>query len=174
VVGKYNIVIKAGKVTFYLSIQRNITIIRGDSAIGKTHLLNSINRFRRYGRSSGIVVESVVDLDIAASDLTGAINQLQANSNTIIFYEENLEFVKTIEFANAVCKSDNYVVIVGRDDIPTLPYSVKEIKTLVTKNNNGYFETTLSEIHNLNMFDKPFEPEVIVTEDEGSGYEFLV
>ena len=41
--------------------------------------------------------------------------------------DECNRFIKSEDFAVRVKESDNYFVIVTRDDLPNLPYSVKEI-----------------------------------------------
>jgi hypothetical protein len=172
-VGKHNIIVRVDDIKFDLTVERNITIITGDSAIGKTYLVDSIEEYINLGKSSGITVQSDVQVDVGEGTLARAINQLKSNVNSIIFYDENRQYVLTKEFAEAVLGSDNYVVIINRRDIKTLPYSVKEIKSLVTINNKGHFETSLTELFNLRRLEKIFKPEIIVTEDKKSGYEFF-
>ena len=54
--GKYHIVIQNNKLHYELDIKRNITIIKGDSATGKTTLIGLIDRVSRMGISSGISI----------------------------------------------------------------------------------------------------------------------
>ena len=49
--------------------------------------------------------------------------------NTVIFIEENNEFVFTKEFASYVKESGNYFVFVTRAPLKMLPYSIHEIIT---------------------------------------------
>ena len=46
---------------------------------------------------------------------------------SIVFIDECNAFVKSEDFAVSIKESDNYFVIVTRDDLPNLPYSVNEI-----------------------------------------------
>lgn len=48
--GKYHIVVQNNRLRYELDVKRNITIIRGDSATGKTTLLNMIqSAYEIYG-----------------------------------------------------------------------------------------------------------------------------
>lgn len=52
--------------------------------------------------------------------------------NTVIFIEENNEFVFSEEFAAFVKKSGNYFVLVTRASLKMLPYSIHEIYEIIT------------------------------------------
>ena len=58
-VGKYSIEISNSKITYFLEVKRNITIIQGDSATGKTMLFRMIAEYNQAGASSGNVVKCV-------------------------------------------------------------------------------------------------------------------
>lgn len=53
--GSYWFKAKSKKVLFEFSIRRNITIIKGDSATGKTTLLRILYEYLRIGRQSGML-----------------------------------------------------------------------------------------------------------------------
>lgn len=50
--GKYSVLVQNNRLRYEFTISRNITIIQGDSATGKTTLLNA---YDREGESSGIL-----------------------------------------------------------------------------------------------------------------------
>ena len=52
--GKYDIEIYNKRVHYHLTVKRNITVIQGDSATGKTELLRMISDYENNGISSGI------------------------------------------------------------------------------------------------------------------------
>lgn len=52
--GKYRVVVKNKRLHYEFEIKRNITIIKGDSATGKTTLINMIRQFANLGNSSGV------------------------------------------------------------------------------------------------------------------------
>ena len=58
--GKYRVIVKNNKLHYELEVKRNITIIKGNSATGKTTLVNMIRQFANLGVSSGIEVVSDV------------------------------------------------------------------------------------------------------------------
>ena len=54
--GKYHIIVQNNRVKFEFDIKRNITIIRGDSATGKTTLMHLVETYERLGDESGISI----------------------------------------------------------------------------------------------------------------------
>ena len=54
--GKHRIVIKNNRLHYEFEIKRNITIIQGNSATGKTTLINMLRQAENLGASSGIDV----------------------------------------------------------------------------------------------------------------------
>lgn len=57
--GKYSVFVQNNRLRYEFTISRNITIIRGDSATGKTTLLDLLNAYDRDGDSSGVLVKLV-------------------------------------------------------------------------------------------------------------------
>ena len=55
-VGKYEIEVYNNKVHYFLTVKRNITILQGDSATGKTELIRLIQEVETNGASSGITL----------------------------------------------------------------------------------------------------------------------
>lgn len=123
--GKYHIVVQNNKLRYELDIRRNITIIRGDSATGKTQLIRFLEQASVFGESSGIEVLCERPCRTLRGNDWNLI--LPGIHEQIIFLEEENQFVKSQEFAAAVKASDNYFVIITREDLPNLPYSVEEI-----------------------------------------------
>ena len=77
---------------------------------------------------------------------------LQTMHGYIIFLDENNSFIKTHEFARIVNESDNYFVIICRDALPQLPYSIEEIYGMRTdKESQKYIEPrkTYNELYNI-------------------------
>ncbi len=56
-VGKYSIEVYNKKVHYFLTVKRNITILRGNSASGKTELIRLIGDYEANGSSSGITIK---------------------------------------------------------------------------------------------------------------------
>lgn len=54
--GQHHIKISNQRVHFSFSVQRNITIIRGDSATGKTTLVGMLSDYETLGKQSGVTI----------------------------------------------------------------------------------------------------------------------
>lgn len=87
--------------------------------------------------------------------------------------------MKSHEFAHAARCSSNYYVLVARESLPQLPYSVDEIYGLKNTNRSTtkypvYSRTYAStyRIYGKNEFDGA-KPQVVIVEDSNSGYEFF-
>ena len=52
--GAYELTVQNKRIHYQFTIKRNITVIRGDSATGKTTLLEMIETYSQNGISSGI------------------------------------------------------------------------------------------------------------------------
>ena len=52
--GKYNILIQNNVLQYRFEIRRNITIIKGDSATGKTTLVEMVREYYENGEQSGV------------------------------------------------------------------------------------------------------------------------
>ena len=62
--GKHRIVIQNNRLHYEFEIKRNITVIQGNSATGKTTLINMLRQAENFGESSGIDVISDIPLSL--------------------------------------------------------------------------------------------------------------
>ena len=60
-------------------------------------------------------------------------------SNRIFFIDEGFTFIRTKEFADKVKGADNYFVLVSRENLPQLPYSIDEIYGLKESKETGKY-----------------------------------
>lgn len=171
--GKYHIIVSNNRVHYEFDIRRNITVIRGDSATGKTTLVGLIDQHYRLGESAGISFSCAKECVV----LTGVSWQvvLESFHDHIVFIDENSPFVKSREFAKAVKESDNYFVIVTREDLYELPYSVDEIYGIHVSGKYHDLKHTYNEFYRIYPApeDEDFVPEAVVTEDSNSGFDFF-
>lgn len=108
--GKYHIVVQNKRLRYELNIRRNITMIREDSATGKTTLINLLEQAAMLGESSGVEVFCERPRrTLSGNDWNVVLPNIHEQ---IIFLDEENRFVKSQEFAAAVKASDNYFVIV--------------------------------------------------------------
>ena len=123
--GKKRVIIQNNRVHYEFVIKRNITIIQGDSASGKTTLVNMIRQAENLGESSGINVSCEVPCRVLEGVNWKII--LENSRESIFFIDEENYFIKTEEFASAIRGSENYFVLITRENLYNLPYSVEEI-----------------------------------------------
>lgn len=123
--GKHKIIVQNNRLHYEFEIKRNITVIQGDSATGKTTLINMLRQAENLGISSGIDVACDVPCRVLEGPNWKLI--LKASSGTIFFTDEENTFINTEEFASAIRNSDNYFVLITRENLYNLPYSVEEI-----------------------------------------------
>ena len=144
---KHRIIVSTKRLKYDFEIRRNLTIIRGDSAIGKTTLVDMIRDF--VNNPSGTPVE--LHCDKKCYVLEGAFwkEQLVSISDSIVFIDEGNEFIKSIEFAQEIQHTDNYYVIITRESLPSLPYSVEEIYGIRTSGKFGTLQQSYHEFYHL-------------------------
>ena len=171
--GKYKVIVKNNRLHYEFEIKRNITIIKGDSATGKTTLINIVRQFADLGNSSGIDVVCDAPCRVLEGSMWKIL--LQNMVGNIIFIDEENHFIRTKEFAEAVKESDNYFVIITRENLYNLPYSVEEIYGIHSSGKYQNTQRVYQEIYKIYPASNTFvdKPEKIIVEDTNSGYEFL-
>ena len=60
--GKHSIVVRNRRVQFALELERNITVIRGDSATGKTTMLGMLRDYEELGAQSSKLTTETAEL----------------------------------------------------------------------------------------------------------------
>lgn len=172
--GSYDITVSNQKVRYDFTIRRNITVIKGDSATGKTTLVEMIREYYESGRDSGIELRCPKTCKVLAGRDWKAV--LATTHEQIIFIDEDNAFLPTNEFAEAVRKSDNYYVIVTREGLPNLPYSVEEIYGIRESGKYASLKQTYHEFfHIYGRMDsaEPVKPACVIVEDSNAGYDFF-
>lgn len=173
--GKHRVIVSTKRLKYDFELRRNLTIIRGDSATGKTTLVDMIQDY--VNNPSGTPVELVCDKKCYVLQGTLWKQQLAGISDSIVFIDEGNEFIKTQEFAGEIQKTDNYYVIVTREALPSLPYSVEEIYGIRTSGKYGTLKQSYHEfyrIYGADTYEKDVKPDIIITEDSNSGYQFFI
>ena len=172
--GEYKVRVKNSRNSYTFSLRRNITVLRGESGRGKTTLFDMIHEHNRFGKESGVSISCDRELVTIAGDKWE--DDILGNPGKIIVIDEDSHFIRSRDFARVVRGSDNYYLLITRNYLSELPISVDEIYEL-TGAKNKRFNRIYSDI--WNMYDRPdkttlpFKPQVIITEDSGSGYQFF-
>lgn len=171
--GMHHIVIQNKRIRFAFSIKRNITIIRGDSATGKTTLFSMVEEYGNLGKDSGVQIQC----DKACVALSGKYWQetLENIHDSIVFVDEDSRFLKTKDFAKRIRNSNNYYVLITRENLPALPYSVEEIYGIHCS--GRYMDTR--QVYNLfyKIYSETNPGKILVksliTEDSQAGFTFF-
>ena len=145
--GKHRVIVSTKRLKYDFEIRRNLTIIRGDSATGKTTLVDIIQEY--VNNPTGSPVDLTCDKKCYV--LEGALwkGQLAEITDSIVFIDEGNDFIKTEEFAGEIQKTDNYYVIVTRESLPALPYSVEEIYGIRTSGKYGTLKQSYHEFYRI-------------------------
>ncbi len=147
----HRIIIQNKRIRYDFEICRNITIIRGDSATGKTALVDMVRESYQNGQDSGI--ELKCDKSCVVLEGREWETILAGIRNSIIFIDEGNSFVASKEFAAAIQQTDNYYVLVTRESLSTLPYSITEIYGIRTSGKYASLKHTYNELYRL--YDEP-------------------
>jgi len=173
--GSYQITVRNKRLVFELTINRNITIVRGDSATGKTTLVKMVSDYYNLGKDSGVKVDCAKTCRVLQGrDWEKELTFIQ---DSIVFIDEGNKFVTSKAFARAIKGTDNYYVIITRENLQALPYSVKEIYGISEKGKKSKsVEPTFNTMYNLySRFsnDRVIKPVKVITEDSNAGFEFF-
>lgn len=172
--GTYRVRVESKKVIYDFEIKRNITIITGDSAKGKTTLVDYINSYVNFGKDSGIKLSCEKPCKVIAG--ANWKSQLREIKDSIVFIDEGNKFITSVDFAHAIKNSDNYYVLITREKLSTLPYSVNEIYGIKSSGKYVDVRQVYNETYHLyGSFEtqKVEKPTLVITEDSNAGYDFF-
>lgn len=170
--GSVQVKVWNNRVQYKFTIRRNITILKGNSATGKTTLINMIEDFQN-DKQSGIYLQCEKECLVVSGRYWK--DQLKHIKDSIVFIDEGNAFLTSKEFAEAIKKTDNYYVIATRNPLSELPYSVDEVYG-ITNRTRGYgqirrlyseFKRLYTQETELNKVD------CVIVEDSNSGYQFF-
>ena len=173
--GQYQITVQNRRLRYKFTISRNFTILRGDSATGKTTLIDMIRDYQLNGENSGITLTCKKPcVVLTALNWQSSLEQIH---DSIVFIDEGDNFVTSEDFASAAKCSDNYFVIATRSSLFNLPYSTAEIYGIRNTSGNRYQGTKrlYSVFYPLykSQDTLPSKPEQVIVEDSNSGFEFF-
>ena len=106
--GRHRVVVESPRACYAFEIRRNLTILRGESATGKTTLIDLLSDYAGNGAASPVRMESDVPCRVYRGGLDDWRDGLDLLQDSIIFIDEENRFIKTKEFAACVRGSSNY------------------------------------------------------------------
>lgn len=172
--GIHRIIVQNKRIRFDFEIRRNLTVLRGDSATGKTTLIEMIQEYVNNKEDSSI--ELICDKTCYVLEGATWKGQLSEMKDSIVFIDEGNSFVFSDDFSEAIQNTDNYYVIVSRESLPNLPYSVTEIYGIRTSGHYGGLKQHYNEFYRIygsNFIQQKVHPETVITEDSNAGYHFF-
>ncbi|MBQ8160736.1 MAG: ATP-binding protein [Clostridia bacterium] len=123
---RYCVTVRNKRLQYDFEITGKITVVRGDSATGKTTLVEMIRLFERHGADSGVEVIADVPCRVLDNDAAWA-QQLSWIRGSLVFVDENHEFTSSPAFARAILESDNDYVLMTRANLPCIPKNAQAI-----------------------------------------------
>lgn len=172
--GSYKLIVQSAHLKYEMEISRNITILRGDSATGKTVLVEMIQEFNLNGSDTGIQVSCARPCRVIAGNTW--MEQLEHIYESIVFIDEGNRFVSSENFARAIRGTSNYYVIVTRENLDNLPYSVTEIYGIHSSGKYNTAEPVYHHLHRIypdDLLRAKERPNVVIVEDSNAGYDFF-
>lgn len=98
--GRYDVVVNSRRLQYKFTIRRNVTVIRGQSATGKTTLVDMIRDCNENGIDSGVTISCARNC-VALSGRNWQ-RDLSDIENSIVFIDEGHSFVLSQDFAQAM------------------------------------------------------------------------
>lgn len=170
--------IENAKASYDFELHRNITIVRGKSASGKTTLYQMVEDSVRRKEKSGVRISSTRPCAVILDeDWESALKKIR---ESIVFIDEGSEYIYSKAFAKALQHNSNYFVLFTRMNLFELPYSVEEIYEIAMMGRSKkkhclkpvYELNSHYHLENIAPVDHE-QIEILLTEDSKSGYQFF-
>ena len=163
--GKYVISVVSRKATYKLELERKVSVIKGNSGTGKTSMLRLISEYLEFGKKSGVKI--TIDASAALCVLTNSSDWekiLSSVHDTVIFADEDVEYIYSDSFQKELWKADCYAVIVSRSGGFTgIPYSISGIYEFVTEKKGENTTTSMYQLYEEEHSNGNFG--LVITED---------
>ena len=174
--GSHKVTVETERMKYEFTIHRNITVILGDSATGKTTLVEFLNMYAQRGTGSGVSVQSDVPCVVFTAISGHWKISLGEIRSSIVFIDEGQSFIFSKDFAEVAQASDNYYVLITRQPLHNIPYSTKEIYGIRTSGKYHFPEKVYQEFYPI--YDDDWDQfknkgTVLLIEDSGAGFDFF-
>ncbi len=171
--GKHSVKVSDRRVRYIFELVRNITVVQGNSGTGKTTLFDMISAYTRLKERSGVRIDCDMPCVALHADSDWQV-RLENIHDSIVFIDEDADYISTHDFASAVRHTDNYYVIFCRESLHELPYSVEEVYEIRTSKKIHTFHKVYHKQKDC-VYAKAggkAKASVLLTEDSRAGYQF--
>ncbi len=145
--GIIHLMVQSVHLKYEMDFYRNITILKGDSATGKTTLVDMIQEYILNGSDTGINLSCSCPCRVIAGNTWE--EQLKTISGSLVFIDEGNKFVASEDFARVIRETDNYYIIVTRESLENLPYSVTEIYGIHSSGKYAYQKPVYHQLYRI-------------------------
>lgn len=172
--GTIHLIVQSAHLKYEMDFSRNITILKGDSATGKTTLVDMIQEYNLNGSDTGINLSCKCPCRVITGNTWA--EQLRDIHGSLVFIDEGSRFVASEDFAHAIRDTDNYYVIVTRESLSNLPYSVTEIYGIHSSGKYAFQEPVYHQMYRIYGNYQQIKESAwkkLLIEDSNSGYQFF-
>lgn len=166
--GRYILKLKDKYVSYELKLERQVTILKGDSGTGKSTFVQLCRlAINNEGDVNCNLTNRLIIIENIPSGYT--ITKLWGGASGRIFIcdENNNKLFRTKEFAEFVNGSDNYFIIISRSGcLGMLTYSINDIYNI---NDCDAFHRLKNHYTDI---ERQLVPDLVITEDSCAGKEF--
>lgn len=171
--GRFSLEIESRRVIYQLSLERKVTVIKGNSGTGKTSMIRILSDYVELGKDSGVHIRKSSDYDIKIlENRTDWHQELEQAHNCIMFVDEDVRYLYDKNFQSVFQGADCYIVIISRSGMfQQLPYAISSIYELQTRKNG---KTSVVQMYRI--YHERFEESSashVITEDSNAGYEMM-
>jgi AAA+ superfamily predicted ATPase len=143
--GPINVEVRSNIVNYEFTLNRKITVLRGDSGTGKTNLIRLLNQYRRNSGAVRVICNHKI-IGVGSENSADVFDIINKNHECIIVLDEDAINVITMSvLAREIFESDNYYLLITRDKIDTFPVGVTEIYKLVYDGKVNRFDNLSSQ-----------------------------
>ena len=158
------------KIKYDIEVRNRFSFIKGNSGTGKTKLVEQVSLWlsqQERGIQGLVNVSSSLDVKVLRNK-----ESISLYKDCIVLVDEPVaDIIKTC--AKELISTNSYYIIIYRELI-NLPYGVYDIYSMESKNlNDGYTTNYLKPLYD-DMIPSKVIPDVIITEDSSSGYNFYL
>ena len=161
--------IRKSRHIYEIEFNRKITVLRGDSGIGKSSIAKLLKQ-SKINRNISVFTDNNYDVIVLDYSSNWGSDIMLGTKNTLFVLDEDCIYINEHKFAKIVHESESRFIFITRSPLKSLNYSYQDIISLkthgnLTKSYNIYKESDFS-VLSRDCVD-------IITEDSKSGYEFL-